>query len=63
MRATKEVSIDLTAEDLLSHLSPSPAKVAQAPAAPVDYEDTIEIELTAEQMDAMLSGGSPPARG
>jgi hypothetical protein len=53
MRATKEVSIDLTAEDLLSHLADSPAKVAQAPAA---LDDTVEIELTAEEMDALLSG-------
>jgi hypothetical protein len=56
MRASKEVSIDLTAEDLLSHLSQSPAKAARSPATPADYEDTVEIELTAEQMDAMLSG-------
>jgi hypothetical protein len=41
MRASKEVSIDLTAEDLLSHLSHSPAKVAPAPATPPDYEDTV----------------------
>jgi hypothetical protein len=63
MRASKEVSIDLTAEELLSHLSRSPAKGAQSPATPADYEDTVEIELTAEQMDAMLSAGSPPTRG
>jgi len=57
MRASKEVSIDLTAEDLLSHLSSAPAKVAQVPATPpAQYEDTVEIELTAEQMDALLSG-------
>ena len=56
MRASKEISIDLTAEDLLSHLSQSPAKVAQSPVTPVDYEATVEIELTAEQMDALLSG-------
>jgi hypothetical protein len=57
MRASKEVSIDLTAEDLLSHLSLSPAKAATVPATPpADYEDTVEIELTAEQMDALLSG-------
>jgi hypothetical protein len=56
MRASKEVSIDLTAEDLLSHLSRAPAKVAQSPATPPDYEDTVEIELTAAQMDALLSG-------
>jgi hypothetical protein len=56
MRASKEVSIDLTAEDLLSHLVQSPAKVAKSPAPPADYEATVEIELTAEQMDALLSG-------
>ena len=56
MRASKEVSIDLTAEDLLSHLSHSPAKVAKSPAPPPAYEDTVEIELTAAQMDALLSG-------
>ena len=56
MRASKEISIDLTAEDLLSHLAPSPAKVAKSPVTPVSYEDTVEIELTAEQMDALLSG-------
>jgi hypothetical protein len=56
MRASKEVSIDLTAEDLLAHLSRAPAKAAPSPAPPADYEDTVEIELTAEQMDALLSG-------
>jgi hypothetical protein len=56
MRASKEVSIDLTAEDLLSHLSQPSAKVAQSPTTPADYEDTVEIELTAEQMDALLAG-------
>jgi hypothetical protein len=60
MRASKEVSIDLTAEDLLAHLAHSPAKAPAKP--PADYDATVEIELTAEQMDAMLSG-SPPARG
>jgi hypothetical protein len=66
MRASKEVSIDLTAEDLLSHLSQSPAKVAKSPAKvakspapPANYEDTVEIELTAAQMDALLSGRGP----
>jgi hypothetical protein len=54
MRASKEVSIDLTAEDLLAHLADSPAKVAQAPAA---LDDTVEIELTAEEMDQLLSAG------
>jgi len=59
MRASKEVSIDLTAEDLLSHLSHSPAKPAKSPAPPANYEDTVEIELTAAQMDALLSGRGP----
>ena len=54
MRASKEISIDLTAEDLLSQLTQPSAKVARSPTT--DYEDTVEIELTAEQMDAMLSG-------
>jgi hypothetical protein len=57
MRASKEFSIDLTAEDLLSQLTHSPAKVAHSPTT--DYEDTVEIELTAEQMDALLSGKGP----
>jgi hypothetical protein len=26
-------------------------------------QDTVEIELTAEEMDALLSIGSPPSRG
>jgi hypothetical protein len=59
MRASKEVSIDLTAEDLLSHLSSSPAKGTKSPAPPANYEDTVEIELTAAQMDALLSGRGP----
>jgi hypothetical protein len=54
MRASKEISIDLTAEDLLSELTRPPAKVAHSPTT--DYADTVEIELTAEQMDALLSG-------
>ncbi len=54
MRATKEVSIDLTADDLLSALlPPAPAK-----ADPAAEQDTVEIELTAEEMDALLSIGT-----
>jgi hypothetical protein len=56
MRAFTEISIDLTADDLLSPLPHSPAKVAQSPTALVDYDDIIEIELTAEEMDALLTG-------
>lgn len=50
MRAFKEISIDLSADDLLSPLPPAPASEAMA------EQDTVEIELTAEQMDALLSG-------
>jgi hypothetical protein len=61
MRASTEVSIDLTAQDLLSLPDPQvpAANLAQQPA----LEDTVEIELTAEQMDALLSAGSLPAGG
>jgi hypothetical protein len=38
---------------------PSPASVLHAPA----LDDIVEIELTAEQMDALLSDAFPPARG
>jgi hypothetical protein len=55
MRASAEVSIDLTAQDLLSLPAPAVAQPkARAPAA----DDTVEIELTAEQMDALLSEGT-----
>ena len=60
MRAFKEVSIDLTADELLSALLPPPAPANAEPAA---EQDTVEIELTAEEMDALLSIGSPPVRG
>ncbi|MGH8236216.1 MAG: hypothetical protein ACREXP_04240 [Steroidobacteraceae bacterium] len=56
MRASPEISIDLSADELLSPLPPAATKVAHSPAAIADYEDTVEIELTAEQMDALLSG-------
>jgi hypothetical protein len=73
MRASNEVSIDLTAQEALE---PPPrtgmvevddigavepatlpesgaANSPQAPPAPA-YDETIEIELTAEQMDTLL---------
>jgi hypothetical protein len=56
MRASPEISIDLSADELLSPLPPIPTKAARSPAAIADYDDTVEIELTAEQMDALLSG-------
>lgn len=59
MRASTEISIDLTAQELLSLPVSTAAKLPPAPA----LDDTVEIELTAEQIDAMLSAGSPPARG
>jgi hypothetical protein len=58
MRAFTEISIDLSADDLLSPLPPVPAKVELTA-----EQDTVEIELTAEEMDALLSIGSPPSRG
>jgi hypothetical protein len=57
MRASStEISIDLSADELLSPLPPAPARAAQSPAPLGDYDDTVEIELTAAQMDALLSG-------
>ncbi len=58
MRASNVVSIDLAADELLS-----PLPLASANAEPAAEQDTVEIELTAEEMDALLSIGSPPARG
>lgn len=70
MRAsTPEFSIDLTAQELLSppaptamvevddicSVDPLPHAAANIPHEPA-REDTVEIELTAEQMDALLSG-------
>ncbi len=52
MRAFTEISIDLSADDLLSPLPPVPANVDLTAA-----QDTVEIELTAEEMDALLSIG------
>jgi len=56
MGASPEISIDLPADELLSPLPPSPPKAARTSAVAADYEDTVEIELTAAQMDALLSG-------
>ncbi len=53
MRAFTEISIDLSADDLLSPLPPVPANVELAA-----EQDTVEIELTAEEMDALLSIGN-----
>ena len=61
MGASPEVSIDLPADELLSPMPSAPVKAARSTAV-VDYEATVEIELTAEEMDALLSG-SLPARG
>jgi hypothetical protein len=74
MRSSTEISIDLTAQDLLSLPAPTAMvevddigafdPLATSPAASVSsrstalamaLDDTVEIELTAEQMDAMLS--------
>ena len=52
MRAFTEISIDLSADDLLSPLPPAPAKVELTA-----EQDTVEIELTAEEMDELLSIG------
>lgn len=66
MRASKQVrstsaATALVEVDDICALDPLPiaAKVPQEPA----LDDTVEIELTAEQMDALLSGGSPLTRG
>ncbi len=68
MPAFPEISIDLTAQDLLS--LPAPTAIVevddicafdplpQTPAANVPHaaeDDTVEIELTADQIDALLS--------
>jgi hypothetical protein len=52
MRAFTEISIDLSADDLLSPLPPVPANVELTA-----EQDTVEIELTAEEMDELLSAG------
>ena len=48
MRASNVVSIDLSADDLLSPLPSAPAK-----AEPAAEQDTVEIELTAELLAAV----------
>ena len=63
MGASPEVSIDLPADELLSPMPPAPAQAVRSTAVSADCEDTVEIELTAEQMDALLSAGSLPAQG
>lgn len=63
MGASPEVSIDLPADELLSPMPSSPVKAARSTAVVADYEDTVEIELTAEEMDALLSAGTLPVRG
>ena len=60
MGASPEVSIDLPADELLSAMPPAPVKAARSTAVTADYEATVEIELTAEQMDALLSAGPLP---
>lgn len=57
MRASPEFSIDLTAQDLLSLPEPAPAapQNIEGAAEATAEDDTVEIELTAAQMDAMLS--------
>lgn len=69
MRASTEVSIDLTAQELLSLPEPTAmvevddigavqplpqASAANAPDTPAD-DGIVEIELTAAQMDGLLS--------
>ena len=63
MGASPEVSIDLPADELLSPMPAAPVKASRSSAGAADYDATIEIELTAEEMDALLSAGSLPAQG
>jgi hypothetical protein len=53
--ASPEVSL-IEVDDICAFdpLPPSPVNVARSPVAHAN--DTVEIELTAEQMDALLSG-------
>jgi hypothetical protein len=55
MRAFTEISIDLSADDLLSPLPTVPANVELTA-----EQDIVEIELTTEEMDALLSIGDLP---
>jgi hypothetical protein len=85
MQPSTEISIDLTAQELLDPPLPTDivqfedigeidpalrtgaftatataASVQQAPAEPAAHpDDSVEIELTAEQIDALLSETSP----
>jgi hypothetical protein len=71
MRSSAEVSIDLSTDELLSDPSAAQveiedigalastqpaAKQAHGPEAAAAEDGSIEIELTAEQIDALLSG-------
>lgn len=69
MRSSAEYSIDLSTEDLLQDSStpvienvnakdhpPSTSSPAPTQASVPSDDDSIEIELTAEQIDALLSG-------
>jgi hypothetical protein len=63
MRASQKLSPTTVEVDDICAVDPLPqTPAANVPHAPA-LEDTVEIEFTAEQMDAMLSGGSPTARG
>jgi hypothetical protein len=62
MGASPEVSIDLSADELLSPMPSSAVKPVRPTAVAADYEATIEIELTAEEMDTLLSAGSLPSQ-
>jgi hypothetical protein len=83
MQSSTEISIDLTAQELLA--PPAPPEIiqvedigeidpalrtgafaatatktaAQVQSAPADEADSVEIELTAEQIDALLSETAP----
>jgi hypothetical protein len=59
MRASQKLLSSATVEfDDVCAIDPLPI-AAQQPA----LDDTVEIELTAEQMDELLSAGSPLTRG
>lgn len=61
MRSSAEFSIDLTAEELLTATTGSQQSLQQAPTsslidqAPLASGESVEIELTAEEIDALLS--------
>jgi hypothetical protein len=67
MRSSAEFSIDFSAEELLQESGPAQASIDPAivsssranpptSATPAGDDDPIEIELTAEQIDALLDG-------